>query len=712
MFIPAAGGQRVGSLAIALSEARDSGALSLTGNTWTATSLMPRGMLLRTSLFSPLGNDIRAELMDAETIVDVLGLAPGLTMDSLTTLLERMETSGDVQLQLEQLEQMGVILASVDPRGSQRLRLRIRDAIDGVLVPQTISVLRRRRLTAAIVDVLAEVAPMDLAHGELIALADHSISIGAPVPSEIFTRAAKASLGTPDSQATLRIAAGAVEAGGGFDAEMALAAAEAQASFAGAALARLARIANEASDDVQRAEALQALVRHVRTSAAKPIEIIDGITLGQLALPDARRDMLKGLMLYDLGDPVAALDLIEPTLPELTGVELAEAWFHVGSVCLILGRVTRASAALDEAEAAYTAAGVDAAQVHMVRANANVLSGKAAESLSAVRMFRDMAASFGQPIAQGMCGWAIGNLLVATGRIQDAIDEYQETIRILEAAKLARTLSLVQLDLALALALSGDAGTAQETMPWESPESNGAGPGVTGKFFEVQGWIYAAGAQFGDARAAFIRSADTQAAGGFLLPAVAALVDAARMSDAGALLSRIEALAVGMDGTYVEILLGFARALAARDSIDRTDAQAAGSLAELFDNLGSAASLIDLPILAAESFHHAAGLHRDAHEERSAAASARLRDTNISACGLRRLPLVDGATSSPLSGREFELASFAAAGLTNREIADRLVLSVRTVETHLQRVYRKLGVRGRSEIPEALGITLKAPRDA
>ncbi|MFD0634513.1 response regulator transcription factor [Catenulispora yoronensis] len=39
-----------------------------------------------------------------------------------------------------------------------------------------------------------------------------------------------------------------------------------------------------------------------------------------------------------------------------------------------------------------------------------------------------------------------------------------------------------------------------------------------------------------------------------------------------------------------------------------------------------------------------------------------------------------------------------AAGHTNREVAARLFISIRTVETHLAAVYRKLGVRSRSEL--------------
>ena len=51
-----------------------------------------------------------------------------------------------------------------------------------------------------------------------------------------------------------------------------------------------------------------------------------------------------------------------------------------------------------------------------------------------------------------------------------------------------------------------------------------------------------------------------------------------------------------------------------------------------------------------------------------------------------------------LSDREWEVARLAADGVTSRAIAERLYLSTRTVENHLQRVYSKLGVAGRAEL--------------
>jgi DNA-binding NarL/FixJ family response regulator len=59
-----------------------------------------------------------------------------------------------------------------------------------------------------------------------------------------------------------------------------------------------------------------------------------------------------------------------------------------------------------------------------------------------------------------------------------------------------------------------------------------------------------------------------------------------------------------------------------------------------------------------------------------------------------------------LSRREREIAGYVAAGLANREIAERLVLSERTVETHVQHILTKLGFRSRTQIAAWAAIDL------
>ena len=51
-------------------------------------------------------------------------------------------------------------------------------------------------------------------------------------------------------------------------------------------------------------------------------------------------------------------------------------------------------------------------------------------------------------------------------------------------------------------------------------------------------------------------------------------------------------------------------------------------------------------------------------------------------------------------------------GMTNREAADRMFVSVKTVEANLSRVYRKLGIRSRAELVRLFvsdGVTVAEP---
>jgi DNA-binding NarL/FixJ family response regulator len=72
--------------------------------------------------------------------------------------------------------------------------------------------------------------------------------------------------------------------------------------------------------------------------------------------------------------------------------------------------------------------------------------------------------------------------------------------------------------------------------------------------------------------------------------------------------------------------------------------------------------------------------------------------------GLATPPLQRLAAASAergLTAREQEVVALASAGRSNREIADELVVSLRTVENHLHRAFAKLGVASRAELGSA-----------
>jgi non-specific serine/threonine protein kinase len=71
-----------------------------------------------------------------------------------------------------------------------------------------------------------------------------------------------------------------------------------------------------------------------------------------------------------------------------------------------------------------------------------------------------------------------------------------------------------------------------------------------------------------------------------------------------------------------------------------------------------------------------------------------------SALGTPTEPAADTPASrlGTLSRREIQVAAMVAQGMTNRQIADTLVLAERTIEGHVERIRRKLRVRSRTQI--------------
>jgi DNA-binding NarL/FixJ family response regulator len=76
--------------------------------------------------------------------------------------------------------------------------------------------------------------------------------------------------------------------------------------------------------------------------------------------------------------------------------------------------------------------------------------------------------------------------------------------------------------------------------------------------------------------------------------------------------------------------------------------------------------------------------------------------SELYATGARPRTAALGGVES-LTARELRVAALAADGQTNREIAQTLFVTPKTVEVHLSNAYRKLDIRSRRELPGALG---------
>ncbi|MEZ3182719.1 LuxR C-terminal-related transcriptional regulator [Streptomyces pimonensis] len=109
-----------------------------------------------------------------------------------------------------------------------------------------------------------------------------------------------------------------------------------------------------------------------------------------------------------------------------------------------------------------------------------------------------------------------------------------------------------------------------------------------------------------------------------------------------------------------------------------------------------------MPLLAAETALAASHAHAARGDRDSATKASRFSAAQRRQCGDPRTPgLVVWPGTTPLTPREREIALLAVTGLTNKEIARHLVLSVRTVENLLQKVYNKTGLNSRRALVEA-----------
>jgi DNA-binding CsgD family transcriptional regulator len=155
--------------------------------------------------------------------------------------------------------------------------------------------------------------------------------------------------------------------------------------------------------------------------------------------------------------------------------------------------------------------------------------------------------------------------------------------------------------------------------------------------------------------------------------------------------ARLRELAGACDSPLVSARARHAKAARIRDA-----GELAGAAGD-FEALGAL-------LLAAEAASGAAEAFARAGDQRAATAALRRSSRLAEACEGAATPgLIRVAGAAPLSGREREIVMLAAEGMSSKDIADRLYLSVRTVNNHLQHAYAKLGVTSRAGLARALG---------
>ncbi len=282
------------------------------------------------------------------------------------------------------------------------------------------------------------------------------------------------------------------------------------------------------------------------------------------------------------------------------------------------------------------------------------------------------------------------------GELLTALSYYEEARLIASDLAIAVSARSALAGAALALAQRGEAERAAATLARLDDMPGAPGPRWGLDIEAAQAWVTARSGDPSEA-AERLRAAAAEAHGRELNAVTLFLLfDLTRLgyatSDDAALassvLDRVQGPLLALLGRAVEVAAG-------RDGAG-LDEVAAG-----LDEMGFGLWSAEMAAMAADGWV-AAGDQRSATKSRRAADRARREVGDEDAIGSPAASAAGLAVVDPLTRREREIATMAAGGERNNDIAERLHVSVRTVETHLSRIYRKLGVGNRNELTAAL----------
>ncbi|AVH59119.1 helix-turn-helix transcriptional regulator [Streptomyces dengpaensis] len=318
------------------------------------------------------------------------------------------------------------------------------------------------------------------------------------------------------------------------------------------------------------------------------------------------------------------------------------------------------------------------------------LAGRTEEAVALALAYRTVDVNI--PFGAELSGCVLGEALLEQGRPGDAERLLRDAVGGLrEHGNAGGFLLFALVALARAHALRGRMGAARRTLAQAESVHSPTFAVRDPELWVTRAWTAAAEGALSEALAHARTGAKLAAARGHPGYEVWALHCAVRLGDAGrATAERLAELAEEVDGPAGR---GAARHAAALHADDGEALRAAA------DDLARTGA----PVAAADAHAQAADAFQRAGRAGSASTAAAAADRLVTACqGVRTPALLAWARPLPLTRREREIALLAAAGLSNQQIADRLTVSVRTVEGHLYRLSAKLGVASRTELAHLL----------
>ena len=597
-----------------------------------------------------------------------------------------LEALADVD-SLVELERRQLVVVERDGR---RMSARVRHPLWGEHVRATTSRLLARGIRAQLADAVQQRGARR--HDDLVRVATWSLDGGRPLDEEFTLRAAYDAYQRRDTTLVRRLA-------GPLWDEQRLPAAGAvlvEAGYQDLPADEILLISDEALLTAGREDE-----RRLRSVAAEValFKRTDPMLALQLLEPVEHPEMIatRALAFALLGDSEAAARVIDedPTGTWRNELHIADSTSHALPQ---LGRAAEVLALIDGMQDDFARIGRDSAIMSHyftgARARVRVALGRCVEAEQLLRQALSTArASLDQP---GECEQlaALATLLPWMGRPREAMALAAEAAAGSTAGHHLTIRRWALSALAAAATVAGDADTARRAaaelaeLPG-GPTIDGSGRGTV---LEVLPAVIAgriARLEHDSTRARAIASA-----------AVATARNARRVVDEAVLLHELSLLGepvadrlaelVGHDDAHGLVSLWAAHARAVEDADE-------DSLSVAAEQLAAAGLVTDAVDAARRAVETAAGRGR-----MSAARRLRVRWSELTAGCDADIGYTPMVAADPLTPRERDIAHLAAGGATSAEIAERLGLSVRTVDNHLGRVFTKLDIAGRAALAQAL----------
>ncbi|GFG84437.1 helix-turn-helix transcriptional regulator [Mycolicibacter algericus] len=368
---------------------------------------------------------------------------------------------------------------------------------------------------------------------------------------------------------------------------------------------------------------------------------------------------------------------VSPTATALAALPTAHALAKTGR----FGEVT-GIAQIGLHAAARSRSGMIRFGLGVAEVTALVDAGDYSAAERAAERYATMAA--GVPESDAMVGVLVGLVHLARGQLPLAASLFQDSTPVLTNAAPSLWPMLANAWSAQAEAARGNAVSASIAL---RHCEEAYGPQIAAFLPEVElarAWERVAHGQTSDARSLALRAAQIARRSGMAAVEMRALHTAVRFGDRSHA-DRLADLAEVLDAPLPNAIAAHARGLADRN------ADLLSATSDRFAIMGAFASAADAAAQASSEYGRAG--------QRGKQLELSTRTQWLAGQGEIRTPAVAAVTQPlPITDREREIAMLVAAGLPNRQIADRLSVSVRTVDGHLYRMFAKLGITRRDEL--------------